>query len=1007
MIWKQPDLKLVHRFVLLFLMIVLGFSVYGYWSFRVLGELKVNGPTYTRIVQGKDLIADILPPPEYIIESYLTSLQLLDAAPSERKDYIEALKNLKKDYDTRHDFWSKDNLDSALKQQLLSAADQPANEFYQLAFTALIPALEKDDRQGAVKALAAMKVQYDLHRTEINKLVELANKRNEQDEANAKVSIESATKIMMVILIGTASVVALIMLVISRSLFRQLGGEPEFVTAEIKKISAGDLDIDVDIKPAYQSSMMAEVVSMVNNLKGVIDGQQRILSEANRGNFDSRIDVTGLKGFQLDMAEGVNRLVHTTGQGIADVVTVMGALSEGDLSKKIDKPYEGTFGELKEYTNSTVLKLSRVIEGQRKVVEAANHGNFDVRVELEGLHGFQKEMGQGLNQLMATTENGISDVVRVMGALSQGDLTKSIEKSYEGSFAELKNYTNNTVAKLSQVIEGQQRVVEAANHGDFTARIDLDGLNGFQRQMGHGLNQLVRTTGEGISDVVRVMGALSEGDLSRTIQKSYEGSFGELKKYTNNTVAKLSLVIDGQRHVVEAANHGDFSARIDLSGLNGFQKEMGQGLNQLVTTTGNGIDDVIRVMEGLSEGDLSKSIVKEYEGKFAELKKYTNNTVAKLNQVIDGQQKVVDAANHGNFEVRIDLVGLQGFQHSLGNSLNQLVSTVGATIDEVVAVMGNLSEGDLTQKVEKSYEGKFQDLKVNINNTIDKLSEVISEVNSACNAITSASEQLSSTAQNISQSASVQATGVERTTSAVVQLSSSVDQNSGNARVAEGIANKSSAEAVDGGDAVNRTAETMKQIAQKIGIIDDIAEQTNLLALNAAIEAARAGASGKGFAVVAAEVRKLAERSQTASKEIGELAKYSVQMSETAGNYLQVMIPSIRKTSDLVQEISAASSEQSHGLVQISNAMNQLNQATQQNAAASEELAATAEEMSGQSGGLQELMNFFTIGEDSDKKSFAAPITVKRIATAPIRASDAAPVRKSLPSVDESQFRRF
>ncbi|MNF90736.1 Methyl-accepting chemotaxis protein IV [compost metagenome] len=243
-------------------------------------------------------------------------------------------------------------------------------------------------------------------------------------------------------------------------------------------------------------------------------------------------------------------------------------------------------------------------------------------------------------------------------------------------------------------------------------------------------------------------------------------------------------------------------------------------------------------------------------------------------------------------------------------------------------------------------------------------------------------------------------------------MSASINQNTENAKVTDGMASKASKEATEGGESVQQTVAAMKQIAQRIGIIDDIAYQTNLLALNAAIEAARAGEHGKGFAVVAAEVRKLAERSQVAAQEIGQLSSSSVEMAEKAGKLLNEMLPSINKTSDLVQEISAASEEQSSGVAQINTAMTQLNQITQQNASSSEELAATAEEMSGQAEQLQQAMSFFTRESDvsdSQHKAVAhrAQVPGKKLAQHPKHLPQRAANHHAASSAAEAEFTRF
>ncbi len=291
--------------------------------------------------------------------------------------------------------------------------------------------------------------------------------------------------------------------------------------------------------------------------------------------------------------------------------------------------------------------------------------------------------------------------------------------------------------------------------------------------------------------------------------------------------------------------------------------------------------------------------------------------------------------------------------------IRSIMAQLGKDPAIIAEISRQVASGNLALEFDQTrLRGVYKDM----SEMVERLRQIVSEVRAGADNLSSASSQVSATAQSLSQSATEQAASVEETSSSVEQLNASVQQNAENARLTNGMARSSAEEARRGGEAVARTVAAMKEIANKIGLIEDIAYKTNLLALNAAIEAARAGEHGKGFTVVAAEVRKLAENSGSTAQEINQLATNSLVIAEEAGRLLEQMVPNIIKTADLVEEITAASAEQAQGIAQITEAMNQLDKATQQNASASEELAATAQELNGQASQLQETMGFFRLG---------------------------------------------
>ena len=317
------------------------------------------------------------------------------------------------------------------------------------------------------------------------------------------------------------------------------------------------------------------------------------------------------------------------------------------------------------------------------------------------------------------------------------------------------------------------------------------------------------------------------------------------------------------------------------------------------------------------------------------------------------------------------------------DSLNRMTANLRVT----AGVAGAIAHGDLT--VEPTPLSDKDTLGLALQHMADKLRGVVSGALAAAGSVASGSEELSAASQALSAGANEQAASAEEVSSSMEEMAANIKQNADNARETEKIARQSSADAQASGEAVNRAVKAMQTIAEKISFVQEIARQTDLLALNAAVEAARAGEHGKGFAVVASEVRKLAERSQTAAAEISALSGQTVAAAREAGGMLSKLVPDIKKTAELVEEISAACREQDIGASQVNQAIQQLDKVIQQNAGAAEEMSATSEALSGQAEQLQANIGFFRIGEAAaapERAGGSAKPAAKAAAPAPKRA---------------------
>ncbi|TWB56219.1 HAMP domain-containing methyl-accepting chemotaxis protein [Nitrospirillum viridazoti] len=389
----------------------------------------------------------------------------------------------------------------------------------------------------------------------------------------------------------------------------------------------------------------------------------------------------------------------------------------------------------------------------------------------------------------------------------------------------------------------------------------------------------------------------------------------------------------------------------------------------ILVSISRGLQGAIRLANGVARGDLDQSLAVRSDDEIRDM-------VNAMNTMMDNLRATAGIADTvANGDLTVEATPLSD-KDTLGIALKRMIANLRATAQ----VADTVADGDLT--VEATPLSDKDVLGLALKRMVEKLRDVVGEATSASDNVSSGSQELSATAEELSQGATEQASAAEEASASMEQMAANIKQNADNASQTEKIARQSAADAQTSGEAVTRAVQAMRTIAEKITIVQEIARQTDLLALNAAVEAARAGEHGRGFAVVASEVRKLAERSQTAAAEISTMSSQTVQAAQEAGEMLTRLVPDIKKTAELVAEISAACREQDIGGEQINQAIQQLDKVTQQNASASEQMSATSEELAAQSEQLQASIAYFRVDGASPTAVAAARRPSRPVASA-------------------------
>ena len=674
-----------------------------------------------------------------------------------------------------------------------------------------------------------------------------------------------------------------------------------------------------------------------DDLMLVLQEIMRLLDASKEGRLNERGKATLFNGVQRELIQGVNEMLDAILLPIGEGNRILAQISSGKVDELITQNYKGDHEKMKLAVNN----VAQVVQGLQKelarLVEASREGQLSDRGKPEQFQGAFAEIVRGVNTMLDAILLPIGEGNRILAQVSNGKIDELIAQTYKGDHEKMKQAINNVAVVLQGLQKELARLIEASKEGQLSDRGKPEQFQGAFAEIVRGVNTMLDAILLPIGEGNRILVQVSNGKIDELIAHTYKGDHEKMKQAINNVAQVLQELHKELARLTEASNAGKLAERGHHDQFKGAYAEIVRGVNAILDAVIVPLNVSAKYVEQISKGDNPPLITDTYYGDFNLIK----------------------------------------------NNLNTLVTAM----NEITSAADEIANGNLTVDIrERSAQDKLMQALASM---VSGLTQTVSDIRTIAGEVSSASQSISTASIQVSKGASAQAAAAEEASSSMEEMVSNIKQNADNAQQTDKIANKSAKDALESGKSVLEAVAAMKEIANKISIIEEIARQTNLLALNAAIEAARAGEHGKGFAVVAAEVRKLAERSQKAAGEINQLSATTLKVSEKSGEMLDKLVPDIQRTAELVQEISSASKEQDTGAEQINKALQQLEQVIQQNASASEEMASTTEELTGQSEQLVSALSFFHTGDEENAhgRRGAATKPAKQAAAAPTRAA--------------------